>query len=546
MATKKNGYYDNYGNWVDTSQGQHQTTYQDNYGNDVVKQTHTANGRNAQTGGYTDSYGNYVQTPSQRQAETTAYQAQKGVAAPNQRQYNADAYGNFGNWSIAAGDPMSVQAIMHDGRTMQSSSGTPAGSKTTGADNLPEDDGGDGGNGGNGGSGSGSGSSAAKTPAEQRNQLSRADVSVGLPGQFSYSGEAYSPYQARDVVGNYDPATDAAYQEALASLRNAQAQLPGYDNTYGDDLAGIYAKITGREPFRYDLDADTLYQQYRQQYQTLGRNAMQDTMGQAAALTGGYGSTYAQNAGQQAYNAYLQQLNDRIPELEERAYQRWQAEGDQLAQQYAMARDLSDNEYARYRDQMSDYYTNLNFANNQLDQAYGRGVDMWNREAALNSEQASRDYQNWASGYQLNQDAWDRAVQQYQLDNAANETAYSRQQDEQARLLQLMQIGYTPTDEDLRAAGMSTAEMDAWQNYIAQQNAPKGGGGGGDNKTSDLGEPSLQEYYDELSEMRAAGEIDKDTMYALYQQYAIEQQKKNGTKPVNSNFSLWSQAGGGM
>ena len=42
-------------------------------------------------------------------------------------------------------------------------------------------------------------------------------------------------------------------------------------------------------------------------------------MGQAAALTGGYGSTYGEQVGQQAYNAYLQNLNDIVPQLQQQA-----------------------------------------------------------------------------------------------------------------------------------------------------------------------------------------------------------------------------------
>ena len=42
---------------------------------------------------------------------------------------------------------------------------------------------------------------------------------------------------------------------------------------------------------------------------------MKDTMGQAAALTGGYGSSYAESSAQQQYDAYLQQLGDIVPEL---------------------------------------------------------------------------------------------------------------------------------------------------------------------------------------------------------------------------------------
>lgn len=89
-----------------------------------------------------------------------------------------------------------------------------------------------------------------------------------------------------------------------------------------------------REDFQYDMNADALYQQYKDRYQQLGKKAMQDTMGKAAALTGGYGSSYAQNVGQQAYQGYLQQLDDVIPELYQLAYNRYQAKGDRLYKTY--------------------------------------------------------------------------------------------------------------------------------------------------------------------------------------------------------------------
>ena len=59
-----------------------------------------------------------------------------------------------------------------------------------------------------------------------------------------------------------------------------------------------------------------------------GSRAMRDTMGQAAALTGGYGSSYAQSAGQQQYALYLQKLGEAMPELYQAAYERYSAEGD--------------------------------------------------------------------------------------------------------------------------------------------------------------------------------------------------------------------------
>lgn len=89
-----------------------------------------------------------------------------------------------------------------------------------------------------------------------------------------------------------------------------------------------------REDFQYDVNADALYQQYKDRYTELGKAAMEDTMGQASALTGGYGSSYAQNVGQQAYHSYLKELNDVIPELYQLAYDRYQDRGDALYKTY--------------------------------------------------------------------------------------------------------------------------------------------------------------------------------------------------------------------
>ena len=83
-------------------------------------------------------------------------------------------------------------------------------------------------------------------------------------------------------------------------------------------------------------------------------------MGQAAALTGGYGSSYSQAVGQQQYDAYLQKLNGVVPELYQLAYSRYQDEGDELKDQYNMymAKDAQDYDraqinYAQLQSQMN-------------------------------------------------------------------------------------------------------------------------------------------------------------------------------------------------
>ena len=115
-------------------------------------------------------------------------------------------------------------------------------------------------------------------------------------------------------------------------------------NLYDPDaeLERLYAAITGRPAFSYDPASDPVYNSYAQSYQRRGRLSMRDTMGQAAALTGGYGSSYAQSVGQQQYDSYLQSLGEALPELYGMAWQRYNAEGDALKTAWELASERSE------------------------------------------------------------------------------------------------------------------------------------------------------------------------------------------------------------
>lgn len=75
--------------------------------------------------------------------------------------------------------------------------------------------------------------------------------------------------------------------------------------------------------FEYDPLKDASYQALAKVYNANGMRAANDTLGQAAALNGGYGSSYAVAAAQQTRNDYNQQLAAMVPDLEQNAYQRW-------------------------------------------------------------------------------------------------------------------------------------------------------------------------------------------------------------------------------
>ena len=171
-----------------------------------------------------------------------------------------------------------------------------------------------------------------------------------------------------------------AVTKAHEMLQNQLNNKPGqYTSQWQSQLNDVMGKILNREKFSYDLNGDALYKQYKDQYTNQGKMAMMDTMGQASAMTGGYGNSYAQNVGQQAYQGYLQQLNDKIPELYNLALSKYQMEGDDLSRQYSMLGTQENQDYSRYRDTVSDYNTELSRLQNAYDNErsfdYGQFID---------------------------------------------------------------------------------------------------------------------------------------------------------------------------
>lgn len=195
-----------------------------------------------------------------------------------------------------------------------------------------------------------------------------------------------------------------AVKQAQAALQQQQAQKPGaYTSQWQQTLNDTINKIQNREKFSYDLNGDALYQQYKDRYVQQGQQAMMDTMGQAAAMTGGYGNSYAQSVGQQTYQGYLQGLNDKIPELYQLALDQYNQQGNDLMNQYSLLADRENTDYGRYRDQVGDYNTQLdmlyNQYNNERNFDYGQFRDtksdaQWQAEF----DEAKRQYdQQWAA-----------------------------------------------------------------------------------------------------------------------------------------------------
>ena len=168
---------------------------------------------------------------------------------------------------------------------------------------------------------------------------------------YKYNAFTYDPYAESEVV-----------RQANALLQQHMNNRPGaYQNQWKAQIDDYLNQIENREDFSYNFNEDALYNQYKDQYIRQGQMAMMDTAGQAAALTGGYGNSYAQNVGQQAYNQHLTQLNNIIPELQQQAYGRYMDEGQRLQDMYNMYMGMENQDYGRYQDDLANWHTQLGY-----------------------------------------------------------------------------------------------------------------------------------------------------------------------------------------
>ena len=190
-----------------------------------------------------------------------------------------------------------------------------------------------------------------------------------------------------------------AVSSSWNKLNSLQKPTQG-TSTWMDSLNGVIDQIMNGEKFSYDLNGDALYQQYKNQYMTQGQQAMMDTMGQAAALTGGYGNSYAQSVGQQTYQGYLQQLNDKVPELYQLALDQYNRGREELYNQYALLSDREQTDYDRYRDTVSDYYTD--YGNYYTEYRDAVGDKQWNERMDFDRSEAEREQGNIDREYDFN------------------------------------------------------------------------------------------------------------------------------------------------
>ncbi len=218
-------------------------------------------------------------------------------------------------------------------------------------------------------------------------------------------------------------------KKAEKKLSNWEKNSPGeYDSKYSEQIEGILNDILNREKFSYNLNADPLYEQYRELYTQNGKKAMMDTVGEATALTGGYSNSYAVTAGSQAYHEYLNELNEVALDLRDRAYEQYGDEGEKLFEDITLLRSLDGDDYDKYLNELERYYKDGEYLlerltamsdaeykqflqtvdawENDRDYAFKEKTDALDREEfekemAFKKAEAERDQANADRDYQL-------------------------------------------------------------------------------------------------------------------------------------------------
>lgn len=206
------------------------------------------------------------------------------------------------------------------------------------------------------------------------------------------------------------PATNNFYNQ-LQKLQNSN-KLSGtfnYDNQKGYNQA--LSNLANQPKFSYDLSKDTLYNQMKDQYQAMGQQAMEDTIGQASAMTGGYGNSYATTAGSQAYQGYMQQLNNNIADLYNLALNTHTAETNRLQNvfnAYSTDRGTKNNEWQGNWNVYNNRFNNLT-------NAYGdsRNYDLnsYNTQASAMGNVANLKQDRADKSETMEYNLWDKTNQ---------------------------------------------------------------------------------------------------------------------------------------
>lgn len=241
---------------------------------------------------------------------------------------------------------------------------------------------------------------------------------VYTPSQFAtqkspYANQKYSENYAYDVSG------------ARNNLNTHNANKPGaFQSQFQPKINELMDKLSNRKSFSYDVGNDAYYNQLKDKAMATGKLNMQNAMGQAAANTGGFGNSYAQTVGQQVYNQSITDLQSRIPELMQLAYNNYQNEGADMYNRLNMYQTQDSTDYGRHRDNVSDWQTEQGRLTDLL-------LKMQELDRSAFDSDRSFNQSAWEFGENQRYNAWNdaesRRQEQINADNANSLAKWNQQ-----------------------------------------------------------------------------------------------------------------------
>lgn len=224
-----------------------------------------------------------------------------------------------------------------------------------------------------------------------------------------------------ELERGYQPSEDVA---AARAYRDSVAAMQPEDYTSGFEarLQELYDQIAGREAFSYDPEEDEMYKRYARLYAAQGAAAMEDTMGQAAALTGGYGSSYAQAVGQQAYDRYLGELAALVPELRQAALAEYTQEGKALTDRYGLLRQQESAAYDRWQDTVAQWQKALAQAQSEYDDTAAQDAKSYQTMLKHYQDKAEQERKLSAGGAKLEESGYTADTGKESLSSTAAES----------------------------------------------------------------------------------------------------------------------------
>ena len=244
---------------------------------------------------------------------------------------------------------------------------------------------------------------------------------------------------------------------------------------YTGEVRQALDRLGNYRQFSYSPETDPLYSAYRKQYVREGDRAARDTLGSAAALTGGMPSSWAASAAQQAQNYYNAQLTDKIPELASLAYEIY---ADEYAREYDRLTALMEADAAEYSRWESDRDYRYAASRDEIEDA--RYAD----ELAYSRQQDREAAERYADEL-----AYSRGRDEIEDARYADELAYSRQQDREAAERYAAEFAYEQQRDSVADARYADELVyERWRDSVADAR-----------------------YADELAYERAADEAERES-----------------------------------